>query len=536
MLCLGLGLTAQTPKGDPVIASASAAIVDTESGKLQGFIHGGMYAFRGVQYAKAERFMPPEKVPKWDGIKAALNYGCISLMQLPAAPAGDDFFNPHRYWPQSDDCQFLNIWTPAIKDGKKRPVMVWIHGGGFENGSSIEQMAYDGENLSRKGDVVVISLNHRLNAIGYLDLSAYGPEYKYSGNAGIMDLVAALQWIKGNIAQFGGDPGNVTLFGQSGGGGKILTLMAAPAAKGLFQKAIVESGTFAGMGPTLIKPETSRRVAAFTLQNLGLEANQVDQLKTIPYDRLIEAANKARMQTAQEQGLKGPFGDVSLMWAPVVDGDYIPVEPAESEFAAQSKDIPLMIGTVLNEFTTIIVSDPAALESDNKNAWTKDEAKAALEKKYGDKADAVAKAFLSAYPDKKYADACFVDTLVRPATIRTARLKADQNGAPVYNYVFTWESPIMDGVGMAWHCSEIPFVFDNIALTETASGGGKAAYALSDKMSRAWVDFARSGNPNDKNLPSWPAFSRSSGATMIFDDKCVVRYNHDAELMSLVAE
>jgi para-nitrobenzyl esterase len=414
--------------------------------------------------------------------------------------------------------------------------MVWIHGGGFENGSSIEQMAYDGENLSKKGNVVVVSLNHRLNAIGYLDLSAYGVEYEYSGDVGIMDLVAALQWIKSNIAQFGGDPGNVTLFGQSGGGGKILTLMATPAAKGLFQKAIVQSGTFAGMGVTLIPQKISRRIAEFTLQNLGLQPDQVDQLKTIPYDRLIEAANKARIQTAQEQDIRDLFGGVSVKWAPVLDGDYIPVNPAENEFAAQAKDIPLMIGTVLNEFNTVITNDPEKLEANNKNDWSKEEAQANLEKKYGDKADAVAKAFLEAYPDKKYADACFVDTLVRPATIKTAQLKANQNGAPVYNYVFSWESPIMDGVGIAWHCSEIPFVFSNIALTETASGGGKAAYALSDKMSQAWISFARSGNPNGKNLPSWPAYTSSKGATMIFDNECVVRYNHDAQLMSLVAQ
>jgi para-nitrobenzyl esterase len=531
ILCLGLGLSAQATKGNPVVSSASAAIADTESGKLQGFVSNGIFTYRGVQYATAERFMPPQKVGAWDGVRAAMNYGTICLVPPSNSVAGDDFFNPHRYWPESENCQYLNIWTPAIKDGKKRPVMIWIHGGGWTNGSSVEQTAYDGENLSRKGDVVVVSLNHRLNILGYLDLAAYGDAYKNSGDVGVMDLVAALQWVKANIAEFGGDPSNVTIFGQSGGGGKVLTLMATPAAKGLFAKGIVQSGAYYGGGITLTDKKVGRTVAAYTLKNLGLDADKIDQLKSIPYDQLIDAGNKALKQAGTELGVRG-----GVSWAPVIDGDYVPANPADPELAAQSKDIPLMIGNVLNEFTTVITQDPMALEANNKNSWSKDQAKAALAKRYGSKADAVAKAFLTAYPDKKYADACFFDDFFRIGTLKVEDLKAKQGGAPVYSYMVTWESPVMDGIAMAYHCSEIPLIFSNVALTGTANGGGKAAYALSDKMSQAWISFARTGNPNNAKLPNWPAFTSEKGATMIFDDTCVVRNNPDAALMALIAQ
>lgn len=529
------GFSVQADPTDSVIASISKAIVSVDSGQLQGFIRNGIYTYRGVPYAKAKRFMMPEKVDAWEGVRGATDYGEICPMPPMTGVAGDEFFNPHRYLPQNEHCQYLNIWTPGIQNNQKRPVMVWLHGGAFTNGSSIEQMAYDGENLSKKGNVVVVSLNHRLNVLGYLDLSTYGDKYTYSGNVGVADMVAALEWIKTNIAEFGGDPGNVTLFGQSGGGGKILTLMATPAAKGLFHKAIVQSGTFPGMGMTLIEPKASQRVAEFTLENLGLAPDQVDELQTIPYLQLFEAANKALGQTAEEQQIRGLFGGFSLMWAPIMDGDYIPVHPVGDEFAVQAKDIPLMIGSVLNEFSTIIMNNPVALEANNKSSWSLEQAQAELAKKYGDKADAVGKAFLKAYPDKKLGDAYFLDTLVRPGTITTAQLKADQQGAPVYGYIFTYESPVMDGVGMAWHCAEIPYIFNNAGLVDTATGGGDAAFALADKMSSAWINFARSGNPNHDRLPDWPAFTSDTGATMIFDNTCVVRNNHDLELMSIFA-
>ena len=295
-------------------------------------------------------------------------------------------------------------------------MMVYLHGGAFSAGSSISPLT-DGRNLSEKGNVVVVSLNHRLNVLGFLDLSAYGDKYKYSGNVGIADIVAALRWI--NIDKFGGNPDNITIFGQSGGGAKVLTLMATPAADGLFHKAIVQSGATPGFGMTLNSQKASQRVAELTLENLGLSTEEIDKLQAVPYYELLEAANKAIEQVSEEQ-------NINYMWGPVLDGDYIPVNPAGEEFAAQSKDIPLLIGTVLNEFTTIITNSVVDLLEDNKNNWTMERVISKLTEKYGDKAESVLDAFMKAYPNKKPADAYFVDTFFRPGALETAKKKAEQ--------------------------------------------------------------------------------------------------------------
>jgi para-nitrobenzyl esterase len=527
-----ISTVAQAENGDPLVASSKVAVVDTESGKMQGFIHRGIYTYRGIPYASADRFMPPQKPAKWDGIRTALTYSYISP-QVFSDKIDDvaEFLTPHRYGIPNDHCQNLNIWTPGINDGKKRPVMVWFHGGGFVNGSSIEQVAYDGENLSRKGDVVVVTVNHRLNVVGFLDLSAYGDKYKYSGNLGIMDLVASLEWIRDNIANFGGDPSNVTIFGQSGGGGKVITLLGTPAAKGLFQKAIVESGAAQHMGMTLPESTLTRRVAELTLKNLGLNPSQVDQLQTIPYSQLSDAGNKALKQVGEEAGQKGLFGMPSLMWSPVVDGDYIPDQPFASTAPSISKDIPILVGTTLNEFP-LASFDPKARGSEN---WSFDQVKAYLTDKYGAKADAVIAAYRKAYPDMKPNEWIYVDSFFRPGALRLAEIKEAQKGALVYVYLFSWLSPVLDGRNRATHCMEIPFVFNNIDITEQVTGGGKQAVALADKVSQAWIDFARSGNPNTKGLPAWPAYTDANGATMILDNTSVVRNHHDQDLMSLIS-
>ena len=531
-LSMGVGaFAAENSKPQALLmAGAGVAVVDTNSGKLQGFIHHGIYTYRGIPYAKAERFMPPHKMPKWEGVRTALTYGYISPM-APQETIDDvgEFLTPHRYGISNDDCQNLNVWTPGINDGMKRPVMVWLHGGGFTNGSSIEQVAYDGENLSRKGDVVVVTVNHRLNIVGFLDLSAYGDKYKNSGNLGIMDLVSALEWVRDNIANFGGDPNNVTIFGQSGGGGKVSTLMATPAAKGLFHKAVIESGAVRNMGMTLADSKRTRRIAEVVLHHLGLDVSQVDKLQTIPYADLNAAGKKALKQVSDEMGIKGLLG-LGLMWSPMVDGEYIPVQPFANAAPEISKDIPLLIGSTLTEF-------PAAEfnpRTRNLKNWSMDELMAYLKETNGDKAEAIAAAYQKAYPTMSYKDWLYVDSMFRPGTIHTAQLKADQNGAPVYAYLFTWHSPVMDGRARANHCMEIPFVFNNIEITEQVTGGGPEAYALADAVSQAWINFARTGNPNNKGLPNWPAYTRQNGSTMLLDSRSEVRDHHDEELMQLL--
>ncbi len=509
-----------------IISGPGVAVVEVEGGKLQGYIKNNIFTYLGVPYAESELFMPPTKIKAWDGIKMAVTYGNISPQGTSQA---EDMFAAHWYWPlwntrnypQNNNCQNLNIWTPGLDD-KKRPVMIWIHGGGFEAGSSSVEDIYDGENLSRTGDIVVVSVNHRLNVLGFLDLSAYGQEYKYSGNLGILDLVAALEWVKNNIANFGGDPNNITLFGQSGGGAKILTLMATPAAKNLFHKAIEQSGAVELMGITLPDQKASRRVAALTLENLNISPEKISELKNVSYSKLRAAADKAMAQAIKE-------GEKIYSWSPVKDGDYIQVDPVESGFTDQAKNIPLLIGSCLNEWQTVpLFANMAITQSDNKNFWTDSQINEKLREKYGDKADLITNEFIKAYPSKKKIDALYIDTWLRTRALKTMNIKSSQNGAPVYAYVFTWETPIMGGYAMAYHCSELPFVFNNIALSDTSTGGGEKAQALADKISQSWVNFARTGNPG------WKSYTREEGATMIFDDEPYLTYKHDDNLMKIL--
>lgn len=502
-------------------ASRADTVVKTKAGSLVGAREKGIYRFLGVPYARAERFMPPTEVAPWNGLRPAVTPGENCFIPAMKTVAGDELFNPHRYMPMSENCQFVNIWTPGISDGKKRPVMVWIHGGGFTNGSGIELTSYDGQNLSKKGDVVVVTLNHRLNVLGFLDLSAYGEKYKNSGNASLEDLVASLKWVHENITAFGGDPGNVTIFGQSGGGYKVRALMGTPAAKGLFHKAIVMSGSRLA---SVTDQASSRKVAELTLANLGLKGDQVDQLAKVDYYTLLAAAEKA-LRDAPAQGAK------DARWAPVLDGQYVPENPVGERWTALARDIPMLIGNTLNEFETVINNSVTDLVADNKNTWSEEKSKSRLKQRFGDKADAVAQEFRAAYPEKKLADAFFIDLRFRPGAIRDLDLKARQNGAPVYSYMFTYESPVLDGIAMAWHCADIPYVFNNVSLVSTATGAGTEAIALGNKTSEAWINFARTGKPHAAGLPKWPAYTEQHGHTMVFDVKPRVAEHLDRKLI-----
>lgn len=533
MACGGSTLASAAP--DAIQAGPDIAIATTPSGKIQGFVHNAILTYRGIPYATAERFMPPQPTRKWADTKMALLYGNICPQSASNPLANFLFSGPHLQ--QSDDCQNLNIWTPALSDHKPRPVMVWLHGGGFQAGSAIESYAYDGENLSRSGDVVVVSVNHRLNVMGHLDLSAYGQQYQHSANLGVMDLVAALQWIKTNIAQFGGDPNNVTIFGESGGGAKVLTLMATPSAKGLFHKAIVQSGAVEGMGMTLLAPKTTQRVAELTLNNLKLNRRNISKLKTLPYDEIAQASQKALDQTAKEQQIPSVMGNgIALFWAPSVDGDYIPSEPVGENYPAMAKDIPLLIGSNLTEWNTIYAyfGDIAKAQTNNHHHWSVTQTQEQLQSRYGKNATAIQQAFARAYPERQPADALFVDSFLRLPAIKTAQLKADQHAAAVYQYLFSWDTPLLGGFAMSYHTAEIPFVFNSLALTETAHGNGDEAKALADTMSGAWVNFAKTGNPNGHNMPQWQAYNRDNGAVMVFDNQPHMKYHHDDELMKLL--
>ncbi len=528
-----------TNNGNTLEAGPNIALVETQAGKIQGYIRNGIETFRGVPYATAERFMEPKKLEKWSGVKLTVKNGPIS-MQNPYNPFKSFFFSGPELT-MSEDPLNLNIWTPSTTDNKKRAVMVWIHGGGHQAGSSMESYAYDGENLSKKGDIVVVSVNHRLNSVGNLDLSSYGGKYKNTSNLEVKDMVASLEWIRDNITKFGGDPNNVTLFGESGGGGKILTLMGTPAAKGLFHKGILQSGAAETIGMSLPTTATSKRVAELTLQNLGIKPSEIDKIQTVPFVKLEEASNKAMAQTAKEQNLKlATNGQIGLLWSPIVDGKYIPESTINNnKFTELAKDIPMIIGSNLTEFETIDAgffsdSNIGEAQSNNKNNWSAVQIENKIKEKYGNKAEEIKEAFRKAYPDRNIADVLYVDSLVRTPALKTAKIKSEQGGAPVYNYIFSWDTLVMGGFAMSYHTSEISFVMNNAKNYEFATGGGKEALALADKMSQAWINFAKTGNPNVTGQPRWETYNRKNGATMIFDNKLELKHNHDLELMKIL--
>ena len=436
--------------------STKATTVSTVSGPVAGYIDDGVYIYKGIPYAKAERLQPAVDPEPWKDVRSSRAYGPTCPQDKRMGWYSDaQAFTMH--WDDGfpdEDCLRVNVWTAGINDGTKRPVMVWLHGGGFRAGSGQELISYNGTNLARDHGVVVVSLNHRLNVLGFLDLSAYGAKYAHSGNLGMLDIVKALEWVRDNIANFGGDPTNVTIFGQSGGGGKVCTLMAMPSAKSLFNKAIVQSGSITN----LITPYYSRRIGAAVVKALGLTPSKIDDIAKVPYQDLLAAYNdaiKAVVAEAREDGaLPGNFLEALLYGQePVVDGDVLPFQPSSAEAMAMSKDIPVIIGTTYHEFTR----------------------------------------------DQE-------DPIFKPLAIAQAAARTDAGCAPAYLYQFTWESPVLDGALGSTHCMELPFVFDNVMLHRTLTGGGEDAVQLGHRMSRLWTNFAKTGKPQADGMPEWTPY------------------------------
>lgn len=511
---------------DEIVASSEQAIVQTEQGKVGGYIENGVYIYKGIPYAKAERFMPPVAPDSWENIRSSRAYGPTCPQDKRMGWYSDEqafAFNWDDGYPD-ENCLRVNVWTPGINDGKKRPVMVWLHGGGYAAGSGQELPSYDGANLAKKGDVVVVTLNHRLNVLGFLDLSSFGEKYKESGNVGLLDMVAALQWVNKNIASFGGDAQNVTIFGQSGGGGKVSTLLATPAAKGLFHKAIVQSGS---MGRTM-EQKYSRRIGEAVVKELGLGGASIDEIQKVPYHVLLKAGNKAIARVRSEAEKEG-IASFIFGWAPTVDADVLPAHPFYPQAPAQSKDIPMMIGTTLHEFTKSTYVPAFRTISQEK-------AVEYIRQQYGEQTDKFLDLFAKTYPGYQPKDLLDVDFTFRPGAVEQAKVKVAQQGAPVYMYMFAWESPVLDGIFRSTHCMEIPFVFNNVVRHSSMTGGGYEARILGDKMSGAWLNFARTGNPNVEGLPAWEPFTPDEGATMFFDNVCELKYNHDKELIEFVRQ
>lgn len=529
LMLIGVFFTALKGISQEVFTGENVAETNTESGKVRGYIHNGIFTYKGIPYAQAERFMAPTKPTPWEGVRSSATYGPVAPLLTPTITVQDEseFVFDHDWGYPNEDCLRVNVWTPSITDGKKRPVLFWIHGGGFTSGSSQELPSTDGENLSKKGDVVVVSINHRLNVLGFLDLSAYGEKYKHSANTSILDMVAALEWVKTNISNFGGDPNNVTIFGQSGGGAKVNTLMAMPKAKGLFHKAVNQSGAFRS---AMLEKEDTQQIGAEVMTALGLEANEVNQIQNIPFEVLSAAGSKALKIVEEKRTAAGkPSIGFGLNWGPSVDGEDLPYQVSSDEADALSKNVPLLIGTVKNEFAPF--ANMRFLNA------TEDQIMAHIKETYKDKAADYVKAVKKAYPhDTKPKDLLDVDTMFRPGAVAQANIKSAINGgAAVYMYLLTWQSPVFDGKYKAIHCIDLPFIFDNIERGKNMTGGGEEAHVLADKVSRAWINFAKTGNPNHSGLPEWPAYNSNNTATMHFDTTCEVQPQLDKELFEIVS-
>jgi para-nitrobenzyl esterase len=512
------------------IASAWAAKIDSESpvvqtaaGKVRGAVQaagqGKVLAFKGIPYGAttegAGRFMPPSKPQPWTDVRDALDLGPASP-QMPSNLIPKSMAQqPRNDGAGTEDCLHLNVWTPGVRG--KRSVMVWFHGGGYSAGSANWEM-YNGGNLAAKQDVVVVTVNHRLNVFGYLYLADLGGEkFSRSSNVGMLDTIAALEWVRDNISAFGGDPANVTIFGQSGGGGKVSTLMGMPSAKGLFHRAIAMSGSNVSGIP---RDRANKGVEAL-LATLQLKSNQIDQLQKLPVADLLKAMSATR----------------GLNLGPVVDGRTLPAgpfDPVASEFSA---NVPLMIGSTETEVTwnprmTFEPIDDATLHTRVKDSLKVDDAAAdqliGVYKKGWPKADNLTMFLILSTDVSNF----------RTGTDTEADRKAKAGKAPVYKYYFQWYSPVREGKLRSYHTLDIPFVFENVDITVSMNGSGPDRYPLADKMSGAWAAFARTGNPNHKGIPKWTPFTLDRRTTMIWNNECRVADNpfRDERLARIAAK
>lgn len=515
-------------------AGASIAVTQTRAGRVAGYVSADILTFKGIPYADtttgAHRFMPPRPVPAWDGVRSCRHYGPVAPQDKGTGRFNDEeaFIFQWNDSVESEDCLRVNVWTPGLERSNPRAVMVWLHGGGYAAGSGHDLPAFDGENLARQGDVVVVSLNHRLNLLGFLDLSAYGERYASSGNVGMLDIVAALEWVRDNIAAFGGDPDRVMIFGQSGGGAKVSTLMGMPAAKGLFHRAGVMSGSFSMLNTRA----SSRRLTELFLAELGIDESDVDRLQTLPYLTLRQAA--AAVIERENPAFPG-YVDVRALpgrldFAPVIDGVNLPDAPFRPAAPAISGDVPVIIGSTLNEFVSGI-NQPDVQSMDE--AELQRRAEGFLP---GRGAQVVA-AFRDRTPEASPFDlwSRIATSPVRQSAIDQAAAKAAAGGAAAYLYWFTWQTPVLDGRPAAFHCLDIPFVFANTGRCASMTGGGQAARRLGDRLSGAFVAFAKTGRPDHEGLPPWTPFEPSSEPCMIMDDQPRIERAPDREELARVA-
>ena len=509
-LVFGLCATMATAANAPVPSD----IVRSSNGAVRGLIEdNGVAVFKGIRYGasptEGRRFLPPTRPEAWYEVADATNFGAPAMQFYARTSVASDlglqlatiFTTRSDMKIDNEDCLFLNVWTPDTDD-KKRPVMVWLHGGGYAYGSGAWPV-YDGARLANKGDVVVVTVNHRLNVFGYLHLpEVAGEAYAHSGNAGMLDIVLALEWVRDNALAFGGDPKNVTIMGESGGGSKVSHLLAMPSAAGLFHRAIIQSGP----GLTGIPAQAATKAANSILAELGIDKNNLVLLQQLPAQKILDAVQSA---TAKAGG-----GFAGLRLAPVVDGDVLPRDPFTPTAPEISRDVPILIGWNKDEMTIFNTSAPWF------GSLTDDQLAGRVKMVVGDKTHALLAVYRDMYPhySPSYTfNAIVGDYRMFNGSVTLAERKAAQNAAPVYQYYLTWETPVANGVLKSPHTLDIPFMFNNVDLAAALTGDSAEARSLEHQMSSSWIAFARSGNPNNKAVPNWPAYDTNRRAAMVFN-------------------
>jgi para-nitrobenzyl esterase len=493
-------------------------LAQTTQGRVRGFVDGDIFTYLGIPYGASTagqgRFAAPLPAPSWDGTRPCLVAGCVSPQPARAgateatrAYQEERFLLQWRDGVQSEDCLNLNVWTPGLDREARRPVMVWLHGGHFAFGSSLELPATNGAALCRRGDVVVVSVNHRLNIFGYLPWLE-GDDGTTAENPGMLDLVLALEWVRDNIEGFGGDPDCVTIFGQSGGGAKVTTLLAMPKARGLFHRAIVQSNCALRQAG----PDQAERVLHAVHTELGEPNDPVNRLGALAPEALLQLESRvmARVMLPDNPARR----NARIRWEPVVGGETLPRHAWDPDAPGLASEVPLLVGTTLDEFFGGI-----GVETSN---LTDAELETELRQHFGTNGGAIHDLFRRKYPDwspfRRRARA--YSATIRQCAVVQARRKAAQRASPSYLYWFRWVTPALDGRPGAFHTAELPFVFDNVSSCVEWTGGGEEASALAAKVSASWIAFARSGSPGHEGLPQWSPVTEEGSETMCFDSEC----------------
>ncbi len=520
----------QEPDG---CSTPRTALANTQYGKVRGFVAGDVFTFKGVPYGETtageNRWLPAKPPTPWKDEYPALIYGANCPQTLHNWTSQEQVFlqDWDDGW-QSEDMLKLNIWTSSLTG--KRPVMFYIHGGGFSFGSSYELPSHDGAQMARHHDVVQVSVNHRLNILGFLDVSEIGGSaYDDSVNVGMTDLVVALNWVHENIHNFGGDPDRVMIYGQSGGGSKVTTLMGMPSAVGLFQRASAQSGG----GGNIPTKEQQREVARVVMKDLGLSPNDITSLQKMDWAKLVAAGNAAiaKINPPMRGAMGGPFapGPPRVGWTPCIDEKNINMRSFFDAAPEISKNVPMLIGSVTEEGNHM------------RSRPTEEEWRANLTKAYGDgKATAIIAALKKAYPQKSIRTLSYMCSgapglnglAMRNNVVKMAGLKHALKAAPAYTWYFKWQSPMLEDAG-AWHTADLQFCFDNTKRCEQGTGNTPEAQALAKKMAGAWAAFAASGNPGTSGLP-WTATDPNSNKTMIFDNECHMTDDPEGEARKLI--